>query len=65
MDGMFLKELEWVKSHEEEAGETSSDLNQKLHALYRASTYVMSLDNAEQGLEMCLKSYRIQGDLER
>jgi len=65
MDAMFLKELEWVKSHEEEAGETSSDLNQKLHALYRASTYVMSLENAEQGLEMCLKSYRIQGDLER
>jgi len=65
MHEMFLKELEWVKSHEIEAGEESSDLNQKLHALYRASTYVMSLENAEQGLEMCLKSHRIQGDLER
>jgi hypothetical protein len=43
--------------------DASSPLNRRLHALYRASTFAMRLRSAREGMELLVRSARIQEDL--
>lgn len=62
---LFDKELEWVLEREQSSGCVTGQLNQRLHACYRASTYIMCVQSGERAIELLCKSKRIQGDFVR
>eukprot|EP00009_Paramoeba_aestuarina_P017875 CAMPEP_0201527200 /NCGR_PEP_ID=MMETSP0161_2-20130828/34373_1 /ASSEMBLY_ACC=CAM_ASM_000251 /TAXON_ID=180227 /ORGANISM="Neoparamoeba aestuarina, Strain SoJaBio B1-5/56/2" /LENGTH=242 /DNA_ID=CAMNT_0047927921 /DNA_START=6 /DNA_END=734 /DNA_ORIENTATION=- len=57
------EELKLLSSQEEGVYPDSNDLNRRLHALYRASTYAMKLTQGIQALHLLITSTRIQDDL--
>lgn len=58
-------ELENVKKMEEEVNHFSTPQNQKLHALYRASTYSMKCNSPQDAVELLIRSARIQDDIQQ
>jgi len=59
---LFEEELKQVQLDEAQAASTTA-INQKLHALYRASTFALKVKTGEEGVQLLVESPRIQGDL--
>lgn len=61
MQSLLDKEFNHVSSEEQNIDYPNKIVNQKLHALYRASTYSLRVENGAQAVMLLIQSKRIQG----